>query len=309
MTSPATAAALPICAGPDPEPRKPGFAVPAGACDSHAHIFAPARVYPYVAERAYTPAEASLEDYQGMLAALGVERAVLVQPSVYGTDNRAMLEALESGGRRFRGVAVCDEDIAESEIAHLHAAGVRGLRVNLLYSRSATLAALAGLAQRIAPFGWHLQILVDVSKTPDLAEILAPLSVAVVVDHMGHLPAAKGAGDPGFQALLALVRGGRSWVKLSGAYRLSSQRTPPYADVAPLARALIAAAPERMLWASDWPHPAIAMPMPNDGDLLDLLAEWAPDEATRRKILVDNPAALYGFERSHDRKASDPNGS
>lgn len=286
---------IPVCQGPDPDPRPPSFAVPPGACDTHAHVFeAPGR-YPMVAERSYTPPEAPLEAYEHLHRTLGIDRGVLVQPSVYGTDNSAMLDAMAQIGPRLRGVAVVEPDVSEAELARLDKAGVRGVRVNLLFKGGVGPDAMARLAARVGELGWHLQLLIDISTFPDLAKTLGPLPVDLVVDHMGHMKVANGLDHPGFRDLLALVRDGRAWVKLSGAYRTTGQRVAPYDDVDPFARALIEAGPERMVWGSDWPHPMVDIPMPNDGEILDLLARWAPDEDVRRKILVDNPAALYGF--------------
>ncbi len=285
----------PVCAPPDPSPRPPGFAVPPGACDTHAHVFGSVQTYAYIRDRSYTPADALPADYHHMLSVLGVERTVLVQPSVYGTDNRCMLDAMADAGPGLRGIAVVDEAVSDTELQRMQDLGVRGLRFNLLFKGGARLEAMQKMAVRVRSLGWHVQILTDVSVFDDLERRLGRLPVDVVVDHMGHMPAAKGIDHPGFQALLALVRDGRAWVKLSGAYRLTSRPGPPYDDVVPFARALIEAAPERMLWATDWPHPAFAGEMPNDGDLLDALADWAPDEALRRRILVENPARLYGY--------------
>ncbi len=287
----------PACPGPDPAPRPPRFAVPPGAWDTHAHVFGPLDRYPYAPGRGYTPPEARLADYRAMLAVLGIERAVLVQPSVYGTDNAAMLAALEEAGPAFRGIAVVDDSAGDAELAELHRRGVRGVRVNLLFPGGIDFAAVERLARRIAELGWHLQVLVDFSAFPDPAARLGGLGIDVVVDHMGHVPARLGVGHPGFRALLGLVREGRCWVKLSGAYRTTAERRPPYGDVRPFAEALLGAAPERMLWGSDWPHPAVALPLPNDGELLDLLADWtAGDAALLRQILVSNPESLYGCD-------------
>jgi len=286
---------IPPCPGPDPAPARPHITVAPGATDCHAHILGPLRRHGFVADRSYTPPEALLSDYRRLLAVLGVTRAVLVQPSVYGTDNRAMLAAMAEAGADFRGVAVVDADVAEGELAVLHAAGVRGVRVNILFRGGVGLDALDGLADRIKDLGWHIQLLIDVSDCADFWRVADRLPVDLVFDHMGHLPAAKGVGDPGFQALLALIREGRAWAKLSGPTRLSAGDGPPWRDVVPFARALVAANPDRLVWGTDWPHVATWGAMPNDGDLLDVLADWVPDAVLRQRILVDNPARLYGF--------------
>jgi predicted TIM-barrel fold metal-dependent hydrolase/DNA-binding FadR family transcriptional regulator len=288
-------AAAPWVPGADPNPRPPRrLSVPPGAVDCHAHVFGPYAEHPLAEPRSYTPPEASLDAYLAMLDALGIARGVLVQPSVHGTDNRAMLAALRRAPGRLRGVAVIDADATDAELRALHEAGVRGVRANLLFAGGIGLAAAEALAHRIAPLGWHLQLLLPVGDMPDFADRLAALPVPIVVDHMGHTPPAAVSGNAGFAGLLRLVAEGRAWVKLSGAYRVTADG-PPFGDVGPIARALVAANPGRCLFATDWPHPAIAWPMPNDGDLLDLLADWVPDAATRRRILCDNPAELYGF--------------
>ncbi len=287
---------IPVCQGPDPSPRIPRVPVPAGACDTHAHVFGPADKYALIDDRTYTPPEAPLATYQRLLRILGIERAVLVQPSVYGTDNSAMLDALAEAGKNYRGIAVVDIGVSQKQLKALHKAGVRGIRVNLLYKGGVSLAILDRLANKIKDFGWHVQLLVDVSDCPEFWRIAESLPVDLVIDHMGHMAAQKGVDDPGFQGLLSLVREGRAWVKLSAPYRTTSRGAIPYADTAGLAHALIEAGPDRMIWATDWPHPHVQIAMPNDGDLIDMLAEWAPDEELRQRILVDNPAKLYGFK-------------
>lgn len=286
---------IPSCQGPDPKPRQPRTIVPAGACDTHAHVFGPITRYPFIPNRSYTPPDAPLTKYKEILSMLGVERAVLVQPSVYGTDNTAMLDALASAGRNFRGVAVVDQCVSDQDLARMHEAGVRGVRGNLLNRGGISFNALQVLAPRLKELGWHIQLLMDVSEFPESRRQLAALPVDVVVDHMGHMPITKGLDHPGFQELLGLVREDRCWVKMSAPYRITSGTAVPYADVLPFARALVEANADRMLWATDWPHPAVSIPMPNDGDLVDLLAGWVPNDALRHRILVDNPAKLYGF--------------
>lgn len=294
MTAPQIA-----CPAPDPKPHGPGFAVPAGACDCHAHVIGPVRRYPFVPIRSYTPPDALLQDYLAVVGALGLTRTVLVQPSMYGTDNSVMLDAIRqldrSGtGPEARAVAVVPPDVPDAELERLHARGVRGVRVNMVYAGGGLgLGSVHTIAERIRSFGWHIQILADVSRiAPEMVE-LGRLPVPVVFDHFGHLGAARGARDPGFLALVELARRGAAWVKLSGAYRLTQQHELPYDDVRPLADALITAAPDRLLWGTDWPHTVCPVAMPNDGDLLDLLQVWAPDETLRRRILVDNPSQLY----------------
>lgn len=291
-----SATPLPTCAGPDPDPHPPKQNVPAGACDCHAHILGPLSDYPYAAGRSYDPPEALLGSYRHMLATLGLTQAIIVQPSVYGTDNRATLAAIEASDGAFRGVAVVEADVDDRTLGNLHDAGIRGLRINPLYSAAAGLSDCPRLAMQIKDLGWHLQIFVDISALDqDSFVLLDSLDVPLVFDHMGYMAVEKGLKNPAFQWLLDRLAIGRAWVKLSGAYYLGQDPPPDYRDVAPFARALIAANPARCLWASNWPHPNNSKLMANDGALLDLLADWAPEPAVRHQILVDNPAALYGF--------------
>ena len=230
-----------------------------------------------------------------MLGTLGIDRGVVVQPSVYGTDNAATLDALRQCGDRLRGVAVVDEEINDDRLSEMHALGVRGLRINVLFAGGVGIDQAQRLAKRVAPLGWHLQFLIDISATPDFARKLAALPVDSVIDHMGHMPAELGQEHVAFQDLLSLLTEGRTWVKLSGSYRLTGQETPPYSDIQPLARALVETCVDRLVWATDWPHPAVKIPMPNVGDLLDMFADWVPEPELRERILVHNPEKLYGF--------------
>jgi len=291
----------PLCMAADAQPRPPGTALPDGACDCHAHICGPAAAYPYSAERIYTPPDATLESYRHLLAVLGVARAVLVQPSVYGTDNRAMLAALQAAGPGFRGVAVVEPTISAHDVEVLHRAGIRGVRLNLVDRRDGRNAVpveiVRALADRIAPFGWHIEFLVNLDEAPGFAGAISGLKVPVVLGHFGYPRA--GTRDwikaPAFAGLLALLAGGRCWVKLTGPYRISGAADLPYDDVDAAAARLAQAAPGRLIWGSDWPHVMMKKPMPNDGALCDLLARWIPDAKARTRILVENPMELYGF--------------
>jgi predicted TIM-barrel fold metal-dependent hydrolase len=290
----------PMCAPPDPAPRAPRSKFPPLACDCHAHICGPQSVYGYIPERIYTPPEALLPAYRHLLATLGCARAVLVQPSFHGTDNRAMLAAMREAGDRFRGVAVLADDASERDIAALHDAGVRGARLNIVDVKSGKgelpLERIERLAARIKMFGWHIEFLMHVDEFPDLDVTLGRLPVGCVFGHLGYVRTDKGIHTPGFQALLRLMRAGRAWVKLTGPYRISTGPLP-HADTNAFAHALVEAAPDRLVWGSDWPHVKTewSIPMPNDGELADLLEAWVPDAAMRKRVLVDNPAALYGF--------------
>ena len=291
-----TAAEQPPFAAPhDPHPRKPQVAVPAQACDTHAHVFGPGNTYPFIPNGLYTPSDALLPDFRHMLDTLGVERAVLVQPSIYGTDNGAMVDALSRHPTRFRGVAVVGAAVDDATLDTLHACGVRGVRANLLNPAGISLADAVALAPRLAARGWHLQLQIDVSAF-DAFDVIARLPVTLVVDHFGYMPARKGPDDPGFRRLLAMVEAERCWVKLSAPYRLVDWRREGYDAVTALARVLVGANPHRLLWGSDWPHTDLYRDMPDDGDLLNVLVQWIPDASMRRAVLVDNPAALYGVE-------------
>lgn len=226
-----------------------------------------------------------------MLDATGMACGVLVQVSVHGTDNQLLAKTLRAHPDRLRGVAVAPPDWPARDYQALRDAGVMGLRLNTLYGGGVGTAELERYGDLCRDMSWHLQLLLDARDLPDLAPRLRRLPVPVVVDHMGHFPAALGVGSPGFQALLSLVRDG-AWVKLSGAYRLSDT---PWADTVPLAQALHEAAPDRCVWGSDWPHVAHWGTMMNVGCLLDLLGTWLPDPAARQAVLVGNPARLYGF--------------
>lgn len=289
------------CPAPDRTPRAPRTAFPSKACDTHAHICGPENVFPYTDERIYTPADSTLRDYLHLLSALGVERAVLVQPSVYGTDNRALLDALARIKKGLRGIAVVDFDGATRDIRAMDEAGIRGVRLNVVdHSGERNVVPVEDvrrLAETIAPFGWHIEFLVNLDEAPRFAAAIEGLPVDVVVGHLGYPRSGAGSwpGTASFDAFLRLFETGRCWVKLTGPYRISSAPDLPYPDVVPLARRLAAVNPERLLWGTDWPHVMMKKPMPNDGDLADLIANWLPDAGLRERVLVTNPASLYRF--------------
>jgi predicted TIM-barrel fold metal-dependent hydrolase len=289
----------PECAGPDFNPRSPKRGLPRRACDTHAHIMGPKASIAYSPARIYTPPDCLLSDYLHMLDTLGVERAVLVQPSVYGTDNTVMLEAMKTASGRLRGVAVVEEDISETDLKALNDAGVRGVRVNIVDVKerkpgTLPMAALTKLALRIAPLGWHMEFLMHADEFPDLDRAFADFPVEIVLGHLGYLTIGKAPDDPGFQALLRLMKTGRAWVKLTGPYRITGAPLP-YGDTAPFANALLEANRERVLWGTDWPHVMLKGKMPNDGHLTDVLFDWIPDASVREQVLTRNPAKLYGF--------------
>ena len=294
-----TTPGAPPCAPPDFNPRKPKITLPKLACDTHAHILGPIARYAYSPARVYTPPDCLLSEYQKMLATLGVERAVLVQPSVYGSDNSVMLEAMHVAGGAFRGVAVVDDDIAGAELARLNTAGVRGVRVNIVDVKdrkpgTLPMAQLTALAKRIAHMGWHMEFLMHCDEFPDMDRTFSDFPVDIVLGHLGYMKTSLGVNNAGFQALLRLMKAGKAWVKFTGPYRISGEPLP-HADTNAHAHALVAANPQRMLWGTDWPHVMVKADMPNDGDLCDLLSSWVPDAATREQVLVKNPATLYGF--------------
>ncbi|MCZ6604002.1 MAG: amidohydrolase family protein [Alphaproteobacteria bacterium] len=292
------AADIPGCPPPDPEPRPPKFGVPPGACDCHAHLFGPPAKYPYSPKRGYTPPDALLADFVRVQATLGLDRCVLTQPSVYATDNGALMDGLGLLGDRARGVAAVGADVTDAELERLHGGGVRGIRVNLVDRGGMPFDGIADvyrMGARIKDMGWHIELLIHVADEPDLKEIFAGFPVDTVVGHLGYIKAGIGVDHPGYRAFLDIVRDGHCWVKLSGAYRVTAREAPPYDDVTPYAQALAAARPDRIVWATDWPHPWYYKTMPNDGYLLDQLVDWGFDDALRARILVENPAELYGF--------------
>jgi predicted TIM-barrel fold metal-dependent hydrolase len=283
------------------------FEVPRGACDCHVHVFDPAR-FAYDAHRVYTPPEATAADLLGLQSALRFDRVVIVQPSVYGTDMAATLDGMKKlGAQRARGVAVIDADTPKAALDAMHAAGVRGVRLNLETvgesDPQAVKRALATTAEQLRGRGWHIQFNTNLAMVAAIRDELAALPMPVVLDHFARAKASLGPSQAGFDALLALVKAGRAYVKISAAYRISDQK-PDFPDAAAIAQAIVAANPDRVVWGSNWPHPGrgktrtdTAPPYPSDdGMLLNQLPKWVPDAATRRKILVENPARLYGFE-------------
>jgi predicted TIM-barrel fold metal-dependent hydrolase len=271
------------------------IAIPPGTTDCHAHVFGPNAQFPYDPHRTYTPPEALAPEYLAFHQAVGVDRGVLVQPSVYGTDNRAMVAALDRLGPHYRGVAVVREDEPEASLHGLHRAGVRGVRFNLVQGSKMRLSEnMEDLGRRIADIGWHIQVHAEAHRFAELAERLKNLPVRVVCDHYASCAAADGTRHPAFGNLLRLLDSGRIWVKLSGPYIVSRER-PPYPDVTPMARALLAHRPDRLVWGTDWPHPMAKDDPPTVEHQRSMLDAWFPDSATRRQVLVDNPASLYGF--------------
>ena len=273
----------------------PAFAMPPGATDSHMHAFGPAGKYPHVARPHYTLPDGTLEHYETLMPALGLEHFVIVQPSFYGTDNSCLVDCLGRAGGRARGVAMVEENASDGELRRLHDAGIRGLRLDLFKRSGDRLedlqAYITAMAQRVAPLGWHLQFYVPGWVVRNLIGFLHGLQIDFVIDHMGYMLEEDGLTEADFSRLLALMTEGRCWIKLSGPYRIAKKRG--YAAVEHVARAIVAAGPDRAIWGSDWPH--IPEGGRDTGELLNLLTVWAPDEAIRNRILSDNPRRLFGF--------------
>ncbi|NBR29368.1 MAG: GntR family transcriptional regulator [Betaproteobacteria bacterium] len=282
------------CAGPDLKPRAPSFKMPDGTTDCHAHVFGAKEKYGWAGDRLYTPPPVFLKDYLAMLNALGSARGVIVQSGVHGTNNDVLVDSIAQSNGRLRGIALIPENISDAELDRLNAAGVRGFRANLVAGTGVQFDASRKLAARVARLGWHVQYLLDIEKFPDLDRVLGDFPVEVMIDHMGRPETSGGTDAPGFQALIRFLKSGRGWSKLSAPYR-TSREAPPYADITKFAHALVAAAPDRLVWGTDWPHVMMEGAMPNTGIFAELLATWVPDEAVRKRILVDNPARLYGF--------------
>jgi predicted TIM-barrel fold metal-dependent hydrolase len=286
------------------------FDVPAGACDCHTHIHGDPEKFPFFAGRVYTPEPASPEEMAALHKALHIERVVIVTPSVYGTDNSATLFGMKARGATARGVAVIDEKTPESDLDAMNQAGIRGIRLNLatggVNDPSVGRPRFQAAIERVKKRNWHVQLFTSLSMISAIRDLVAASPLPVVFDHFGGARAELGPEQPGFADLVELVRSGKAYVKISGAYR-ASKLVPDYADAAPLARALIAANSDRIVWGTDWPNPNSVTPpgkkptdltplfQIDDGRLLNQLPVWAPDAAIRRKILVDNPARLYGF--------------
>jgi predicted TIM-barrel fold metal-dependent hydrolase len=287
----------PTIPGPHPDPHAPRrWRPPEGATDAHCHIFGPADRFAFSDDRSYTPPDAGIDDFERLQDRLGLTRAVFVQASCHGTDNSAMVDALRRGDGRYAGVAMIDESFTDADIAALHDVGVRGTRFNFVahLGGAPDLGTFWRLVERVQPFGWHVVLHFDAKDLPDHAALLDRMPCPYVIDHMARVPAAGGLDQAPFEALLEVVRDERAWVKISGAERLTADGRAPYDDVVPFARALVAAAPDRVLWGTDWPHPNVRH-MPDDGDLVDLLVDLVPDEALRTKVVVDNPTRLYDF--------------
>ncbi len=287
-----TEQAVPNSTGSEP----PRLNVPADACDCHHHIYdGRFPVSPHWKQG--FPPGATVSDYRLLQRRLGTTRSVVVQPSTYGVDNRCLVDALRQLGPASRGVAVIDPEMQDGELRALTEDGVCAVRVNFVSPQTwgtTTPEILASLARRVSPLGWHVQLLMTGDQIVAHEAAIRTLPTKVVIDHLGRIPEPDGLQHPGLAAVLRLFDTGRVWVKLTEPYE-DSKLGPPYADASEIARAYVRAAPERVLWGTDWPHPTQRGTKPDDALLLDLLGVWAPDEGTRRRILVDNPTELFGF--------------
>ena len=273
----------------------PKLKAPANACDCHMHIYD--AKYPTDPKATLKPADALVADYKLLQKRIGTSRNVVVTPSTYGTDNRVTLDAIAQIGPTARGVAVVDATVTDAELKRLNGLGIRGIRFNLVQAGATTAEMIEPLSRRVNDLGWHIQIHMKGEQIAGIEDLLLRVPSPIVFDHLGRLAQPNALDNPGFKTISKLIDKGRTWVKLSGAYQDTKVGPPTYSDTVAVARAYIKAAPERMVWASDWPHPT-EKDKPDDAVLFDLLAEWAPDEAMRTRILVQNPATLYGFPAS-----------
>jgi D-galactarolactone isomerase len=271
----------------------PRLPTPPGACDTHLHIYEPG--YDMRASASHPSQPGTLAHYREIQKRLALTRAVIVQPSAYGTDNTCTLEAMGKLGSAARGVAIVDPAVPDSELERLTKLGIRGVRYHM---RGGVLTwdTMLAVAARVAAFGWHVQLQCESRELAEREAMLAKLPCDLVIDHMGRFDAATAADDKSWRVMMKFLATGRCWVKLSGPYYGSKSGPPLYADKARIAKELIKASPERMVWASNWPHPSFKKNFPDEGRLLDTVAEWTRDDALRTKILVANPASLYGFQ-------------
>ena len=283
-------------AAPDPNTKKPKFRPPPLACDAHCHIFGPASKFPYDPKAAYHPPDAPFEGLQRLHQVLGIERAVIVHASCHGPDMRATLDGIARSNGKYRGTAIIDESYGDQEFRRMQDGGIRGVRFNFVKHLGGRpdMAFFQRTVARVKEMGWHLILHLDATDLVEFDAMFKKIPVPMVIDHMGRVKAADGLDQQPFKVLLEWMKNERFWVKVCGPERVSSLG-PPFTDAVPFARKLIEAAPERILWGTDWPHPNVGKYMPNDGDLMDLFAQMAPTAELQKKILVDNPARLYGF--------------
>ncbi|MDD1780770.1 amidohydrolase family protein [Enterovibrio sp. ZSDZ35] len=286
----------PSCMPPDNNTRTPRFVAPPKSCDAHCHVFGPHAQFPYAETATYWPPDAGKDALKRVHDTLGIERAVLVQASCHGRDNRAMMDAIASSNGAYRGVCMADDTFTDNDFQDLHEGGVRGIRFNFVthLGGAPNLEMMARVLERVKQYGWHLVIHVNAEDIIKYEDFFNRIDMTIVVDHMGRVPTSEGVGQQAYQILLEFMRRESWWVKVCGSERIAL--APPFYDAVPYAQGLVEVAPERVLWGTDYPHPNIKKHMPNDADLLDLVPLIARDETTQKKILVDNPARLYGFD-------------
>ena len=288
-----------ICYPPDPNPRRPKTPPPPQSCDTHFHLFGPPHLYPFQPRRVYTPPAAPLQHFRNMSEIIGIERGVIVTPNAHGTDNTVSYDAVRAMNGKLRGIAKIDDATADSELRKLHEAGFRGARFTCIAELGGRidLAMFERCIDRIAELGWCVEFHVLPEGLIELADWFRRVRIPLIIDHFARVDFINGVNQKPFQLLIELMRDENFWCKISGADRQSATGAP-YADAVPFAEALIAVAEDRLLWGTDWPHSSIFKPgeTPNDGDLVDLMVLMAPDQAVRRKIFVDNPARLFGFD-------------
>lgn len=275
----------------------PDFRMPSGACDAHCHVFGPGKVFPYAETRKYTPPDAPKESLRMLHDTLGIDRAVIVQASCHGTDNAAMLDAIASGGGRYRGVCNASESFSDEYVDGLHRGGIRGVRFNFVkhLGGAPDLGRMRRIIDKVKHLPWHVELHFDAKDLLEYDAVIDSIPLPVVIDHMGRVPVADGIRQAPFRALLDKLEASEDlWVKISGAERISAAG-PPFSDAAPFGAACVAAAPDRCIWGTDWPHPNVKR-MPNDGDLVDLIPRMIPEPEQRQRVLVDNPARLFGFD-------------
>ena len=283
-------------AAPDPNTRKPKFVAPPLACDAHCHIFGPAARFPYHPTSSYWPPDSPFEGLQKLHSILGFQRAVIVHASCHGPDMRATLDAIARSKGAYRGTAIIDESYTDKDFERMQEGGIRAVRFNFVKHLGGRpdMGFFNKTIQKLKFFKWHLILHLDSTDLVEFRDLFMKIPVPMVIDHMGRVKAADGLQQEPFKILLGFLKNENFWVKVCGAERVSSLG-PPFTDAVPFAQALIEAAPDRILWGTDWPHPNVGKHMPNDGDLVDLFPLMAPDPALQKKILVDNPARLYGF--------------
>jgi predicted TIM-barrel fold metal-dependent hydrolase len=273
--------------------RRPQYRLPLGACDAHCHVFGPAARFPFAEGRSYTPQDAPKEALAALHGHLGLQRSVIVQASCHGTDNRAMLDAIAAAPSQRRGIAMVRSDVSDRDLEALHAGGVRGVRFNFVRHLGGRpdAAAMDRVIAAATPLGWHVVLHMDAQDIAELTPLMRALPVPFIIDHMGRVEARLGPDQPAMRSLLELARLERCWIKLSGAERISQL---PFTDAIPIAQRILQACPDRVLWGTDFPHPNLKIAV-DEADLVDLVTQFAPSEDARRRLLVDNPARLYGF--------------